>query len=268
MAKSTQTQVVKGRSQAITTPSYPSPALERKMTASAGKGLSTDASDNLVPLINVLQPLNPQVMKRNEAYIEGAEAGMIWLRSSEEPLHETILFQPCFHEKYWIEYIPRAAGGGFVARYEFDKKPVAAERWTDPEAPRAIKWRMPNGNELVEHRSYSGFVLLKGGSQPYAIPLKSTGHTFGKGLMSDLNRRRLKNGNIPPLYGHVVTLGTKMRSNNAGEWHEFSLLNIDWMVDEEQYDIGEALYNSFTRGEKKTETPDDIRPEDADDEAM
>lgn len=247
----------------------PSLALQKKM--SGGKGLSTEASDNLVPLVYILQPLSPQVLKKNENYIEGAEPGNIWLKNSEDPFHETITFQPCFFEKYWVEWIPRTKGGGFVARYDYDEmsktkgRPVVAELYKDPERPRAIRWRMPSGNDLVETRAYSGFIILDNGAAlPYSIPLASTGHTVGKDIMFRLNNRRLDNGDKPHLWSSKITLKTKMRSNNAGEWYVFDIDCIDWIEDEEQYDLGETLNAAFERGEKRAETPmaDDAAPND------
>lgn len=234
----------------------PSAALQKKMHAQAGKGLSTDASDNLVPLVYILQPLSPQVLKKNENYIEGAEPGQIWLKNSEDPFHDMITFQPCFFEKYWVEWIPRTKGGGFVARYEFDERPQAAALFKDPERPRAIRWRMPSGNDLVETRSYSGFIILENGvALPYSIPLASTGHTVGKDIMFRLNNRRLDNGSKPPIWSNQITLRTKMRSNNAGEWYVFDIDSIDWVEDEEQYDLGQSLNSAFEQGEKRAETP-------------
>jgi len=249
----------------------PSAALQKKMAG--GKGLSTEASDNLVPLITVLQPLSPQVLKKNESYIEGAEPGQIWLKNSEDPFYDSITFQPCFFEKYWMEWIPRTKGGGLVGRYDYDEmsetkgRPETAELFKDPERPRAIRWRMPSGNDLVETRSYSGWVIMENGNAlPYSIPLASTGHTVGKDLMFRLNNRRLDNGEKPNMWSNKVTFRTKMRSNNAGEWYVLEIVNIAWITDEEQYNAGATLAAAFESGEKKAEMPvDDQVPADDND---
>src|SRR6202035_3091033 len=61
-------------------PGGPPAALADRMKADAGRGVSTAQEDNQVPLIYVLQPLSPQVDKRSEQYVEGAEPGDLWLR--------------------------------------------------------------------------------------------------------------------------------------------------------------------------------------------
>jgi len=243
----------------------PSGALAKKMAAKAGEGLSTDAADNLVPLIYVLQPLSPQVLKKNEAYIEDAEPGNIWLRNSEEPIHEEIVFQPCHFSKDWVEWIPRKQGGGFVGRY--DEKPDDAEQYKDPERPRSLRFRMPSGNEIVETRYFAGFVLQENGAAlPYIIPLSSTGHSFGKDLMFRLNNRRLNDGSKPPIWANTVTLKTRMRNNNAGEWYVFEVDEINWIETEEQFDAGEALNQAFATGAKQAEAPLSRDGEPADDD--
>src|SRR5580698_7538983 len=72
--------------------------LRTQVAESTGKGVSTDASDNLVPLIYILDAKSPQCDQNEAAYMPGARAGTIWLRNFSRPLvdgNEGILFQPC-----------------------------------------------------------------------------------------------------------------------------------------------------------------------------
>jgi hypothetical protein len=226
--------------------------LSAMMDEDAGDGLSTDQADNLVPLIYVLQPLSPQVLRNNEAQIEGAEAGHIWLRNSgEDQLQAEIEFQPVFFWKDWPEWIPRTRGGGFAGRHP--DKPAEAVQYSDPENPQAVKWKLPNGNDVVETRYYAGQVHLEDGRKlPYILPLSSTGHSVGKDMMFQMNNRRTNSGNKPALYANKVRLGTRMRSNNKGEWYVLEVLGIDW-VDAESYAEGKALAASFKSGEKQAD---------------
>ena len=104
-----------------TTPGTAPPAFFDQMTPEdAGAGLSTAAEDNLVPMMRILQTLSPQAKANNPDYIPGAKPGDIWLRNSDYPPisgAEGILFQPCYFSQDYVEWIPRSAGGGLVARH-------------------------------------------------------------------------------------------------------------------------------------------------------
>jgi hypothetical protein len=86
-----------------------------------GEGVSTAAADNSVPFIAVLQGLSPQVNPRDDAYVEGAQAGDFWLKNSPVPIVKGMRgfrFQSCAFWQDVVEWVPRDDGGGIVARYE------------------------------------------------------------------------------------------------------------------------------------------------------
>src|ERR1044072_8695291 len=128
----------------------------KMMAQDAGKGVSTAVEDNVVPLVYILQALSPQVQKKKEEYIEGAEAGMIWFRGTSDVVsgEDGIPVVPCYFSKCWIEWQPNR--GGFVARHE--NKPDDAVLTTDSENPKRKFWRRPSGNIGVQTREDGGPV--------------------------------------------------------------------------------------------------------------
>src|SRR4051812_21319875 len=93
------------------------PALKELYKKDAGRGVSTAMEDNVVPLIYILQALSPQVQKKKEEYVEGAEPGYIWFRGTKKVVgEEGIAVVPCYYSKVWIEWMPNR--GGFVARHD------------------------------------------------------------------------------------------------------------------------------------------------------
>lgn len=157
--------------------------LDEDARASAGAGVSTDALDNIVPMVYVLQALSPQVDKENAgAYIAGAEKGMVWLRNSTIGVVREggILFQPCHFQKVWPEWVPRDKGGGFVARHpnrsatEADVKRFGgrinvgddipdvedADFKIDPKNRQPAWFRKNSGNDLRLTRNHAGFVVV------------------------------------------------------------------------------------------------------------
>jgi hypothetical protein len=224
--------------------------LVNRMQEDAGKGLSKDQADNVVPLVYVLQALSPQVQKRNSSYLEGAEAGCIWLRNSDDPIvsgEEGILFQPCFFNKDIVEWIPRDSGGGFVGRHKV--LPTQAKAVEDPKG-RRTRFVMPNDNELRETRYHFGYVYEHGGQpMPYVIPMSGSGHQVSKAWMTLMNSK----GEFPS-WAHVCRIRTRLNVNNLGEWFGWDI-SIERWANEDEYDLGKKLFASLSAGQRQAEDP-------------
>ena len=238
----------------------PPPALAEKLKADAGKGVSTAQEDNQVPLIYVLQPLSPQVDRRSEQYIDGAEAGDIWLRNSPTPIIKGdvgIEFQPCAFWHDVGEWVPRDNGGGFVARHK--TMPGTAEKYTDPRNPNQVRYRSPDGNELIETRNHAGYVMTENGPLGYVLPLTSTGHSMSRQWMFMMNSQRF-NGVTAPSWACLYRLKTIQKKNKKGAWFVLVPENAgphgqtQW-VDIADYERGAILNAAFESGSKQAEAP-------------
>ena len=83
----------------------------------AGAGLEEVTTEDLaIPFLRILAQLSPQVNKRDGAYVEGAEAGMIYNTVSNEAYdgEKGVLVVPCYYNRRFIEWQPRSSGGGYV----------------------------------------------------------------------------------------------------------------------------------------------------------
>lgn len=238
--------------------------LAEAAAADAGKGTSSDADDNLVPLIYILQAQSPQANKRNPDYVEGGEAGAIWLRNSGLPAisGETgILFQPCHFYKDWVEWVLRDNGGGFAGRH--DDKPEEAVETPDQKDPSRTRWMLPNGNEVVETRYHignvyieevnaDGEVVLTGQVFPYVIPMTGSAHTASRAWMFLMNSKKLPGGAASaPSWAALYRLGTKLRTNKKGEWMSWDIADAGWVQSLDDYNRGTALNAAFASGELK-----------------
>lgn len=233
-------------------------ALMERMQKEAGRGLSSASEDNIVPLVYILQPLSPQVNLKNPKYITGAMAGDIWLRNSSSPIvkgDEGFIFQHCYFMKDFIEWVPRTAGGGFVAKHE--KMPADAKEVADPKNPQRVRYVRPNGNEIIHTRYHIGYVHMGERRLPYVIPFSSTGHTVSRGWMFTMNSKRLPSGEEAPGYSSLFKLVTRERSNVSGTWSVFDPIDMGFVQTVEDFELGSKLCDSFTRGEKTVEVPDD-----------
>jgi hypothetical protein len=249
----------------------------KMMAEYAGQGISSNPRDFLISMVYILQPLSPQVLRDNQQYMEGAEPGYIWLKNSlEDPLQGDVWFQPCHHYRKWVEWVPRKQGGGFVASYDhpgLDKPPAAlnAKEYRDPENPKVLRWKMANGNDLIDTQYYVGYILDEDGtrSRQYIIPLASTQHQFGRALMTAANNRLIEDGpfkgKTAALWSSMYHIVTEMRSNQAGEWYVFKIAdtdNVKW-VSQDQFVAGVRLMKAFASGEAKADYASQEAPEGA-----
>jgi hypothetical protein len=84
----------------------------------AGAGLqNATTQDYALPFLYMLQSNSPQVDKAEDKYVEGAEAGMFMDTVTQE-LFDSLKVIPVEFEKVYNEWIPRDAGGGFIASYK------------------------------------------------------------------------------------------------------------------------------------------------------
>jgi hypothetical protein len=250
------------------------------LTADAGKGVSTDQADNLVPLVYILQDQSPQVLRRNPAYIEGAETGCIWLRNAPDPIvpgDVGIEVIPCYFSKDVVEWKPRDDGGGFIARHDFhagediEKLAVrlgATKVMSDPKNPNRIDYILPSGNELVETRYHIVMVVRENGvMMPFVIPLSSTGHTFSKQWMFKYNSKKLPSGKTASSFSSIYRIRTNIKQNASGEWFAFQEDDGQWLWDrfkEEGMDYTKMvlqqcreLHDAFAQGLKQPDMPED-----------
>ena len=223
-----------------------------KMELDAGKGVSTAAEDNLVPMIAILQDKSPQVVKKDPKYIEGCESGMIWLKGATTefvPGEEGILVQSCFFYRNFVEWVPREKGGGWIG--VMDKVPAEAKEVVDPTNKNKIKWVMPNGNEIIDTRYHVVRVIMDDGSRPqYVIPFSSTGHTVSRGWMTMMNSFKLKSGKPAPSYARLYRLKLKYKVKNNNSWWMFEPKDEGWVGSVEEYEAGLVLNTAFERQEK------------------
>jgi hypothetical protein len=219
------------------------------MERDSGKGVSSRQEDNLIPMMRILQALSPQVNSRNPAYVKGAEAGVIFVRGLPSPVmsgEEGVIFQPCHFTKKWVEWVPRAQGGGLVDRY--DDCPADAVFKENKEGKKV--WVRPNGNEVVETRYHSGYLIDDDSVVPVVLPLSSTGHSFSKEWMLSFNMKKTPLGKKAPSFAYLYRLTTKPRANASGEWFTWSFEDAGMVQSEEEYNRGRDLHDAIAEGTK------------------
>jgi uncharacterized protein YbaR (Trm112 family) len=199
-------------------------SMRERFIRDAGKGVSTKAADNLVPLLQVLQPLSPQVLAKNAAQIKGAAPGDFICKSVGEvySADDGIWFQPVGMYQEWIEWTPRTQGGGFAGRHPYNGgEPPKGAKVKPQERNRPTAYTLGK-NDLVDTRYIPGLMWHNGEAVPLVIPFVSTGHAVARAW----NTKQLHlqhDGRILPAFAAVYLLKTRAAKNNLGEWFKIDV---------------------------------------------
>jgi hypothetical protein len=194
------------------------PAVEDEFLADIGGGMeNVTSADLLIPRLTIIQKMSPQIDKHKPEYIKGAEEGdicdvglgQLW-KEDDLPLS----FLPVYYRKDFLEWAPRAQGGGLVAIHATMPQDVQP----NPEKPMQM---MRKGNLVAETLQFYGLNLTADG-RPTFIPMTSTQLKKGRGwltlaqntfILDRQNRKR-----VAPLYYHVYHLSVVREQNPEGSW--------------------------------------------------
>jgi hypothetical protein len=220
----------------------------------AEEGVSFKAEDQLLPLIYALQSMSPQVQKRGDNYIEGAEAGDFWLRNALNPIRkgeEGIIAIPVTMIRTWIEWLPNR--GGFVARHDEPPADMVAKIIRGDDGRERQVTARGNGNLIVDTREF--YIMVDG--DPYVLPCSSTKHTFARQWQTMFHRfKHPKTGKIMPAFAHRYRLSTVPASNALGKWFGLKFEDAgESSITELKAAI--AFSEAVTKGERKAEAPID-----------
>jgi hypothetical protein len=183
----------------------------------AGAGLeNVTAADMLVPRLTLLQSLSPQLKPRDVSYIEGAKVGDICDVGTGQIFGQgPVLFLPVYYRKDYIEWAPRASGGGLVAIHS---DPSILEQTTRNDRKQPI---LPNGNLIAETAQFYGFNL-SAGRQMCFLPMASTQLKKARKWITLAAGEKLRRNDgsefTAPLFYRAYELGVAEESNAQGEW--------------------------------------------------
>lgn len=167
------------------------------------------ADDFAVPYIRVIQSGSPQVKKKDEKYIEGAEAGMFFNTVSLETFSDAIRVVPCFFAKSCLEFNLREKGGGLVAVHPADyPKRVRTQK---DDSNRVLT---QDGTQLVDCRSYY-CLMLRDDADPEPVVISMTSTQLKKSRSWLFNLQKYNAEDISAGTWKITTIEER---NAKGEW--------------------------------------------------
>jgi len=230
------------------------------MMADAGMGVSEDPNEVGIPFLYILQDLSPQVKKRDEQYIEGAEVGDIYNNVTKEviPASVGIDWIEVGFEAAQVEWRPNR--GGFVAKHPHDT-PLKSEIRMVQDGDKMVP-TLPSGNTLTETKYHYGLYRRSatadqpaGNWEPAVIGMASTMIKSSRELEGMKKRLRLPNNAIAPSFAVHYRFQTTLVSKNNNEWFVWKITQGSW-VSSDEYRVARELATQVASGAVKTAQPD------------
>lgn len=227
--------------------------------AFASEGLeSVSAQDLAIPYLRLLAPLSPQVNKRDGAYVEGAEAGMIY-NTVENVAYDGeigIRVVPCYYRRVYVEWKPREKGGGYVATYSVNDK-IKDTTYRDDRGNDVL----PNGNILTNTAEFYVLLLDKKRSRKRClITMTSTQLKKARKWVSmiQMQEGETEDGRVftLPMMSHIYVLTSVEERNDKGSWFgwevdEDRVLDLDNKTDAATFKMAVEFSRSIKAGEIK-----------------
>lgn len=196
----------------------------------AGSGSEAiQSKDTLIPFLNILQKLSPQLDKRKPSdYIEGAEEGYFFNTASKQTWdgEKGVYFVPIIFMRRYTEWTPRAKGGGLVADHGSDESVL--KRCTRDAA--SNKDMTPEGNEMVTSLTYYGYHvdIETGQFWPSVLSMSGTQQKKARQWNTMITTIQLKkpDGQMfnPAMFYMCYKLTTVPESNDKGAWMGFKIV--------------------------------------------
>lgn len=218
-------------------------ASERPDWMTVGSNLGSEevtANDIILPRIDVLQALSPQLKKKDPKYIEGAEQGEIFNTMTGEIYGPEINFIPVKFAREFIIWQDRDAGGGFRGSFASEDE-AEAER---------LSLDNPDLHEVVE--THTHFVLIDGpnGLEEAVLSLAKSKRKVSRKLNSLVQMGQVDR------FARVYKLAAVEVNGPKGEYWSFDVAPVGF-VSREVYQRGKETYEAVQGGLRKVDRSDD-----------
>lgn len=237
------------------------PLPENMKFVEADAGLGTESmtqDDQAIPFLKILQDISPQTKARSDDYIDGAEAGMLYNNASNALYdgQEGVVVVPVAYEASYVEYRPRAQGGGFAGKWPIDTPLINQCETGEKGVP-----VLPSGNELVrtanhyvlrlsEDGLYEQLVLSMASSQ-----LKKS-KKWNTMMKSTVLRRADGTPFVPPTFLFKYRLQSSLENSASGQYYNWRITQDSMLDDERIYMAAREFAKSVQLGAAKAATPE------------
>lgn len=253
------------------------PELAAMLTADSGMGKENiTTADMAIPRLTILQPLSPQVTPGKAEYNETAKPGMIYdsVMNKFYSGASGLISLPVHFRSAYLEWIPRSAGGGFVADHGSDSS-ILTRTKVDP----ATKANLTaEGHEVILTAEYFCYLLNPEGVSQAIISMAKTQHRKARVWNTLINQFEIPNPADPSqkinpaMFYRTYHLTTVLETNDKGSWFGWKIEpdknTLDLPGGRELYLRARKFHADIAAGAVKVAPPVEQQPVENEDAPM
>lgn len=169
-----------------------------------------------LPFLAIAQSNSPELKKAESKFIPNCGQGDVFNSLSREVVYvqgeDPLIFVPCAYDCLFVEWKPRATGGGIVKTHR--DPAILAETHRNDQGRDELK----GGNLIVKTAYFFGMVIpVDGDPVRSIIGLSSTQLKKARSWLN-IAMGQKANGKVLPLFSHSYKLSTVGESNAEGDW--------------------------------------------------
>ena len=208
-------------------------------------------NDMTIPRLDILQDLSPQAKKRDPAYIEGAEAGLLFNTVSLMLYGSKVFFVPVYFKVEWLIWKLQSAGGGFSgafaseleAKAEYDAQGYGNETHKPSGAKDPIL-----SYEIVDTAQHFGLIIKEDGSTEQIVCSMSKSKMKVSRQLNTLCK--MAGGDR---FSRVYEVSALADTNAQNQEYWNMKVRALGYVPENIYKEAEKMYESVSSGEKSAD---------------
>lgn len=198
-----------------------------------GAGHDQLEKSSTLPIIRIIQDQSPEINKRKEEYIDGAEAGDLLWNLDKSILARPLEFVPVGGVSLYTEWTPKDEGGGFHGYH-----PLTIVNHPDYEKGRKKKHDEWLGQHELKYTRYECILAFIHGEWKRALlAMTSTQLHVARKLSQEIAKFRYPGlAVIPPVFARKWKLSTVLEKTTSDqEYFNFKIDNpevLDFTTDE------------------------------------
>jgi hypothetical protein len=199
-----------------------------------------------LPILKLLQNGSAEAQKRNQAYVEGAEPGML-LNTVTKKLYDGakgIIVIPCHYKLEYQEWSDYGTGTGRPEQIYPDTSDILTKTTKD----QINKDRLPNSNYILTVGNHFVIILDGDSSETALICMSSTQGKISRkwnSMMMSLTLQGKDGAFTPPSFSHMYKINTLLNTGKGLQWYGYNIAKVGPVTDAALYERAKQFYLSL-----------------------